>query len=91
MILVTTIFCGIRWVAFFCVFESATRYVVMQMAIFLASSDFASWQDAVCNDDSCKWPPGLSNSMLQCCVLLVLSSCLPSAAELPERSVFETQ
>ena len=38
---------------------------------FSTPSYFASWQDAICNDNSCKWPSGSSNNVVQCRVPLL--------------------
>ena len=86
---VTTVLYGIRWVVFLCAFESARRWPADDA--FLDPLYFASVQNAICNDDSCKWPSDLSNNVVQHRVLVWLSHCLPSAAELPGQHAYMTQ
>ena len=64
----TTVLRGIQWVAFLCAFESAVWLLADDT--FSVPSYFASRQDAVCNDDSCKWSSGSSNNVVQRCVLV---------------------
>ena len=45
---------------------------------FLAPSYFASGQDAICNADSCKWPSGSSNTVVQRRVLVFWAIAYPA-------------
>ena len=67
---------GIGSVAFLCTYESAARKSTDDA--FSAPSYFASWQDTICNDDSCKWPSGLSNNVVPLCVLVFWAIAYPA-------------
>ena len=67
---------GIGSVAFLCTYESAARKSTDDA--FSAPSYFASWQDTICNDDSCKWLSGLSNNVVPRRVIVVWAIAYPA-------------